>query len=75
MNMERMRRASVPAAAASCFSLPRGGLRRRSIRRRPPAKKEGPGAPAVRGPDAPFTPDLPCSECHKEMKPNPTRRS
>jgi hypothetical protein len=48
----------------------------------PPGKGKAAGPNAARAPEKefavptpPFTPGIfPCSECHKEMKPNPTRR-
>jgi hypothetical protein len=77
MNMERMRRASAPAALALLLFLAAGWAPAAEIpKASPPAKKEGaPNHPQFAVPTPPFTPGIfPCSDCHKEMKPNPTRR-
>ena len=77
MKTERMRRASVPAAAALLLFLAAGwASAAEHPKATPPAKKErAPEHLQFAVPTPPFTPGIfPCSECHKEMKPNPTRR-
>jgi Doubled CXXCH motif (Paired_CXXCH_1) len=77
MKMERMRRACAPAAAALFLFLVAGWAPAAELPKAPPpARKEGaPVHPQYAVPTPPFTPGIfPCSDCHKEMKPNPKRR-
>ena len=79
MKRERVRRAIVLAAASAVLCLAARGVPAAD----PP---EGPGArgaasshvphgPQFAVPKPPFTPGIfPCTDCHKEIKPNPTRR-
>ncbi|MBE0606816.1 MAG: hypothetical protein IH610_11075 [Deltaproteobacteria bacterium] len=77
MKIERMRRASVPAAVALLLFLAAGWApAAEHPKALPPAKKgAAPGHPEYAVPTPPFTPGIfPCSDCHKEMTPNPKRR-
>jgi hypothetical protein len=77
MKIERMRRAAAPAAVALLLFLAAGWApAAEQPKASPPAKKEGaPGHPQYAVPTPPFTPGIfPCSDCHKEMTPNPKRR-
>jgi hypothetical protein len=72
-----MRRASAPAAVAFLLFLVAGWAPAAEIPKASPSvKKEGaPAHPQFAVPTPPFTPGIfPCSDCHKEMKPNPNRR-
>jgi hypothetical protein len=60
--------ACLAAGVASAAHLPEGGNAATPRAASAPGKEFAVPAP-------PFTPGIfPCSECHKEMKPNPTRR-
>ncbi|MBI5905490.1 MAG: hypothetical protein HZB86_08055 [Deltaproteobacteria bacterium] len=75
MKRERVRYGCILAAVALCLLA---GVAAAAPPKGPQgAKKNGNGAdhPQFAVPKPPFTPGIfPCSECHKEMKPNPTRR-
>ncbi|RJP18769.1 MAG: hypothetical protein C4529_12235 [Deltaproteobacteria bacterium] len=75
MKRERVRYGCILAAVALCLLA---GVAAAAPAKGPQgAKKNGNGAdhPQFAVPKPPFTPGIfPCSECHKEMKPNPTRR-
>ncbi len=77
MNRERLRRAFVPAAAVlALFLASSWGTAAEHPKEHPPANRNGvQGHPQYAVPTPPFTPGIfPCSECHKEMTPNPKRR-
>jgi len=77
MKMERMRGAFAPAAIALLLFLAAGWVpAAEHPKASPPAKKEGASSqPQYAVPTPPFTPGIfPCSDCHKEMTPNPKRR-
>ena len=80
MNMERVRRAIVPAAAAAVLCLAATGVLAAHPQEEPAAKKGSaashtPHGPQFAVPKPPFSPGIfPCSDCHREIRPNPTRR-
>jgi hypothetical protein len=80
MNVARLRRAIVPAAAAVALCLAASGALAAHPQEKPAARKSAadphtPLGPQFAVPKPPFTPGIfPCSDCHKEIKPNPTRR-
>jgi hypothetical protein len=80
MNMERVRRAIVPAAAAAVLCLAATGVPAAHQQEEPASKKGAaashmPHGPQFAVPKPPFSPGIfPCSDCHKEIRPNPTRR-
>ena len=77
MKRERLRRASVPATVALVLFLAVSwAAAAEQPKAAPPAKRDGaPVHPEYAVPTPPFTPGIfPCSDCHKEMTPNPKRR-
>ena len=77
MKREHLRRASVTAVAALVLILAGSWATaaERPKENLPERKDAAPGHPQYAVPTPPFTPGIfPCSECHKEMKPNPQRR-
>ena len=80
MNMERVCRAIVPAAAAAILCLAAAGVQAAHPQEAPAgtagaAASHVPPGPQFAVPKPPFTPGIfPCMDCHKEIKPNPTRR-
>jgi uncharacterized CHY-type Zn-finger protein len=78
MKRERVRRWRVLAAAAVVLCLAAGPAAA-APKNKEPAEKgnpETPRGPQFAVPKPPFSPGIfPCSDCHKEMKPNPVRRT
>ena len=78
MNRDRLRHGFVPGMAALVLFLAVGAASAAPPPERGKAAKPRVASTAERQfavPTPPFTPGIfPCSECHKEMKPNPTRR-
>ena len=78
MNRDRSRHRLVPAIAFLAALLAAGAASAAAPQAK--GKAAGPNAAPAQGkefavPTPPFSPGIfPCSECHKEMKPNPTRR-
>ena len=81
MNMERVRRAIAPAAAAAVLCLAATGVlaahqQEESASKQGAAVTHTPHGPQFPVPKPPFSPGIfPCSDCHKEIRPNPTRRT
>ena len=77
MKTGHARRRLLPAALAAALFLAAGiAVAAPSHKAAPAGKKDAPADhPQFAVPKPPFTPGIfPCSECHKEMKPNPARR-
>jgi hypothetical protein len=77
MKTARPRRRCLPVVLAAALCLAAGIAAAAPPHKGEPAGKKAPPAdhPQFAVPKPPFTPGIfPCSECHKEMKPNPTRR-